>query len=68
MAEAVYVVRTTINPGVTYRVNRAEYEHLVELGILDSLDEVVTPPDPIAVQATEPTAPFVGLVWFNTSF
>lgn len=65
---AVYVVRTTLNPTVPYRVDRAEYEHLVELGILAALDEVITPPDPIVIQTTEPVAPLVGLIWFNPGF
>lgn len=63
--DPVYVVRSTLNPTVPYNASRAEYEHLIELGILDSLDEVVTPPDPIVVQTTAPASPFVGLIWFN---
>jgi hypothetical protein len=64
-AEAVYVVRSTLNPAVSYRTDRAEYEHLIELNILDSLDEVVIPADQIVVQTTEPVAPAVGLIWAN---
>lgn len=63
----VYVVRSTINPGVPYNATRAEYEHLVELGILESLDEVVIPADQVLIQTTTPTSPLVGDVWFNTS-
>lgn len=67
MAAAVYVVTVTSNPGVQYRVPRAEYEYLLELGLLASLVEVIAPRDEIVVSTTEPTAPFLGLVWFNPS-
>lgn len=63
----VYVVRTTLNPGVAYNASRAEYEQLIELGILASLDAVVTPPDSIVIRTTELPGDFVGQVWFNPS-
>lgn len=64
---AVYVVRSTLNPTVPVNATRTEYERLIELGILDSLDEVFVPPDDIVIQATAPVSPTVGLVWFNTN-
>lgn len=64
---AVYVVRTTLNPGVQISVPRAEYDHLVELGVVQSLDSVTVPADQILIQTTTPVAPQVGQVWFNTS-
>lgn len=68
MAKApVYVVRSTLNSTVAYNASRAEYEHLIELGILLSLDEVITPPDDVIVSATTPASPAVGQVWFNTT-
>lgn len=64
---AVYVVRSTLNPSVAYNATRAEYEYLLELGILSSLDGVVVPADQVLVQSTTPVSPQVGQVWFNTS-
>lgn len=63
--QPVYVVRTTQNPTVAYNVTRTEYERLIELNILASLDLVFTPPDPIVIRTTELPGDFVGQIWFN---
>jgi hypothetical protein len=62
----VYVVTATLGP--QFRVGQAEYEQLLEQNLVASLDEVVTPPDPIVVSTTEPLNPPVGLIWANPSF
>lgn len=69
MANApVYVVRTTQVPGVAYRVSKAEYDYLVELGLVASLDEVVVPADQVVITDGQvPANPAVGTVWFDRS-
>lgn len=64
---AVYVVRTTLNPGVPYNATQAEYEYLLEQNILDSLDAVTVPADRVVISPTAPISPPIGQVWFNTS-
>lgn len=69
MPEPIYRVTVTQYPGVTFDTDRAEYERLVDLGILDTLVEVVTPPEKIVVSTTEPdpAVRYVGLIWANPS-
>lgn len=65
MADSVYVVTTTLGP--QYEVGQDEYENLVELGLVASLDEVVIPAAQVIVSPSMPTSPAFGTVWFNTS-
>lgn len=68
MAAAVYTVTITINPGVEYRMSKAEYEHVVEQGIFASLVAVTVPVDEVVItDGTEPASPALGVVWFNRS-
>lgn len=65
MAASVYVVTTTIGP--QYRVSQAEYEQLLELNLVASLDLVFVPPDDVVASPTPPVSPAVGTVWANTT-
>lgn len=65
MADSVYRVHVTTNPTVQFEVPRGEYEYLVRLGLILSLDEVVVPADKVLIQTTDPVGPTVGQVWFN---
>lgn len=68
MAAAVYTVRTTLNPGVTYDVSAAEFEQLTDQGLISSLDAVTVPADQVLVVDAMPTTPpLIGTVIFNRS-
>lgn len=67
MADAVYRVHVTTTPAVQYEVSRGEYEYLVRLGLIATLDEVVIPADKVIIQTADPVSPQVGDIWFNAS-
>ena len=67
MADTVYVVTTTINPGVEYAVDGDEFQQLIELGLVATLVSATVPSDRVVISPTAPTLPTIGQVWFNTN-
>jgi len=67
MADTVYVVTTTINPGVEYAVDGDEFQQLIELGLVATLVSATVPSNRVVISPTAPTLPTIGQVWFNTN-
>lgn len=69
MAASSYVIITTLFPGLQMTVDRAEFERLSELDVIDELVAVTETADRVVITDGEipsPT-PAEGTVWFDRS-